>query len=156
MKLQYFGEVSLLLGIRRTASAKSKTQCMLHRLRKSDLLSLLQDHPSIETKMTNTAQSRKRRLAHYFDPKKVPLEAGDEVDAEDSRTELFGVDADKILQDKEEEYKLERIQSGIKTKRRTMTPGSDGPRRRNASISKNQLAELPAVKRRGRGNYFNR
>lgn len=126
---------------------------MLYRLRKRDLLSLLQDYPSIETKMIDIAQSRRRRLAHYLDPKNVSLEKKDEVDAEDCRTELFGVDAEKILHDKEEEFKMERINSGIKTKRRTLGPASpsSGTRRRNASITKN---ELPVLKRRGKNHYY--
>ena len=123
---------------------------MLYRLRKSQLLSLLQDHPAVESKMVTIAQSRRMRLAHYLDPKGVPLDAGDEVDAEDCRTELFGVDAEKILQDKEEEYKLERINSGIKPKRRNMTLGSPrAHRRRNASITRHQMPTA-TVKRKGR------
>lgn len=126
----YFGEVSLLLGVRRTASAKSKTQCMLYRLRKCKLLSLLQDYPTIESKMTNVAQSRRRRLLHYLEPKKVALAPVDEIDAEDCRTELFGQDADQILHEKEEEMNIERIHSGIKPKRTTMPMSPE--RRRNA------------------------
>ena len=91
-----------MLGVKRTASAKSKTQCMLYRLKKSSLLTLLHDYPAIESKMRNIAQSRQRRLAHYLDPDEVDLAPGDEIDAEDCRTELFGQDADQILHDKEE------------------------------------------------------
>ncbi|KAL7536658.1 hypothetical protein ACHAXR_007315, partial [Thalassiosira sp. AJA248-18] len=141
----YFGEVSVLLGVRRTASAKSKTQCMLYRLRKSSLLSLLRDYPVIESKMTDVAQSRRRRLAHYLEPNKVALSPGDEVDAEDSKTALFGRDADQILHDKEEEMNLERIHSGIKPKRKTTVAMSpDG--RRNANITKHHMP----VTRRGK------
>eukprot|EP00804_Cyclotella_cryptica_P003159 CCRYP_013773-RB/>CCRYP_013773-RB protein AED:0.20 eAED:0.20 QI:2230/1/1/1/0.8/0.83/6/278/680 len=140
----YFGEVSVLLGIQRTASAKSRTQCMLYRLAKSKLLSVLQDHPFVQAKMTEVAQSRRRRLAHYLDPKTVPLELGDEVDAEDCQTELFGVDAEKILRTKEEEYNKERIYSGIRSNRRHQLPngsvaGGNGHRRRYASIPKQHL-----------------
>ncbi|KAL3808213.1 hypothetical protein ACHAXA_006316 [Cyclostephanos tholiformis] len=114
----YFGDVSVLLGVRRTASAKSTTQCTLYRLQKAHLLSLLADYPAIEMKMMSVAQSRRRRLAHYLNPKGVTLAPGDEVDVEDSKTELFGQDADRILQDKEKENELNRLQSGIKQKRR--------------------------------------
>lgn len=141
---QYFGEVSVLLGVKRTASAISKTQCTLYRLQKSDLLSLLLDYPAIESKMTSVAQSRRRRLAHYLDPESIVLDVEDEIDAEDCRTELFGQDADQILQDKEEEMNLDRIHSGIKPKKKTMV----GPLRpmsaslggrRNANVAKNRM-----------------
>ncbi|KAL9190366.1 hypothetical protein ACHAXT_007577 [Thalassiosira profunda] len=82
----YFGDVSVLLGVRRTASAKSKTQCSLFRLRKSSLIALLQDYPVVEKKMTKVAQSRRRRLMHYLDSS-VALAPGDEVDSEDAQTE---------------------------------------------------------------------
>ena len=128
----------MLLGVRRTASAKSKTQCMLYRMRKSNLLPLLQDYPDIEAKMAHVAQSRRRRLAHYLEPKQVALAPGDEVDAEDCQTELFGQDADQILQEKEEEMNLDRIHSGIKPKRMTAMPLSPD-RRRNANITKHHI-----------------
>lgn len=82
LSFKYFGEVSLLLGIHRTASAKSKTQCMLYRLTKAKLLPLLKDYPFVETRMTEIAQSRRRRLAHYLDPTNVQMQPGDEIDAE--------------------------------------------------------------------------
>ena len=114
---QYFGDVAVLLNVRRTASAKSTTQCTLYRLKKAHLLALLADYPAIETKMMNVAHSRRRRLAHYLNPKGVSLHPGDEVDVEDSKTELFGKDADLILQDKQKADQLNRLQSGIKPKR---------------------------------------
>jgi CRP-like cAMP-binding protein len=114
--------VSVLLGVRRTASAKSKTQCTLYRLSKTALLALIRDYPAIETKMTNVAQSRRRRLAHYMNPGSNTLVPGDEVDVEDSKTELFGKDADKILQDKEKATQLERMQSGRNARRRPALP----------------------------------
>lgn len=125
-----------MLGVRRTASAKSKTQCMLYRIKKNNLLTLLHDYPNVESRMTKVAQSRRRRLAHYLDPKQVELAPADEVDAEDSRTELFGIDADKILADKEEESNIERISSGRKP-RKTMIQSPSS--RRNASLSNSSL-----------------
>ena len=113
---QYFGEVSLLLGVRRTASAKSKTQCMLY--------------PTVESRMTRVAQSRRRRLAHYRNPKQVKLDPADEIDHEDSQTELFGVDADKILHDKEQESNIERISSGRKPQKTIIQSPSDKRRHR--------------------------
>jgi hypothetical protein len=148
--LKYFGEVAVLLGIQRTASAKSKTQCMLYRLTKDKLLRLLKDYPFVEVKMTEIAQSRRRRLAHYLDPKNVALEPGDEVDAEDCQTELFGVDADKILRAKEEEYNQERLNKGVRSVRRMPREQQQdaGRRRRHASITND--TPLPInLRRRG-------
>jgi len=93
------------------------------------LVSLLHDHPAIESRMRNIAQSRRRRLAHYLNPDEIKLSAGDEVDSEDSRTDLFGLPSDDVLHEKDEEYNQERLQSGIR--RRTFHHHSQN-RRRNA------------------------
>mmetsp|Transcript_29712 Transcript_29712/g.63645 ORF Transcript_29712/g.63645 Transcript_29712/m.63645 type:complete len:859 (+) Transcript_29712:79-2655(+) len=146
----YFGDVSLLLGIQRTASVESKTQCMLYRLKKKNLLSLLKDYPSVESKMIELAKRRRKRLAHHLDPQYVWLEPDEEVDAEDSRTDLFGVDAKKIKNDKDNDFNMERIHSGIKP-RRTLTKNGKGSRRRNATVTKE---ELPSVRRSGLRKLF--
>ena len=109
---------------------------MLYRLRKSNLLTLLHDYPAIQSKMKNVAQSRQRRLAHYLDPKEVTLAPGDEIDTEDCKTALFGMDAEKILVSKEAEMNAEMISSG-RSGRKT---GANVARRRG----------LPVVKRKGR------
>lgn len=68
--------------------------------------------------MMDVAQSRKRRLLHRQNPKGVTLAPGDEIDSEDSRTDLFGMDANQILHEKEAEANLTMINSGIKPKRK--------------------------------------
>ena len=93
----------MLLGVRRTASARTKTQCMLYKISKEKLFSVLQDFPSTSGDMKAVAESRQRRLQHYTNPQKYELLPGDEVDTEDSKTELFGADAEKIVSAKEEE-----------------------------------------------------
>ena len=85
--------------------------------------------------MNSVAQSRRRRLAHYLNPTGVALAPEDEIDVEDSKTELFGKDADRILQDKEKATELDRIHSGIKPKRRHALPISNPTGRRGASIT---------------------
>jgi len=102
--MQFFGEVSLLLGIKRTASAKTKTQCVLYKITKNELLDVLRDHPDVEATLRRVARSRKHRLEHYIDPAKNPLRPGDEIDTEDRKTELFGVDAEEITSEKQEEF----------------------------------------------------
>ena len=107
--IQYFGEVSLLLGIRRTASARTKTQCMLYKISKRKLLAVLQDSPTAYNEMKAVAESRNRRLQHYINPQKYKLLPKDEVDVQDSKTELFGADAEKVVSAKDEE--MSRIRS---------------------------------------------
>ena len=53
--------------------------------------------------MKGVAESRRRRLQHYMNPRKHKLLPQDEVDIEDSKTELFGADAEKVVSAKDEE-----------------------------------------------------
>lgn len=64
----YFGEVSLLLNKRRTASAQTKTQCMLFKISKRNLLMVLEDFPETLEYMVKVAEQRQRRVAHHIDP----------------------------------------------------------------------------------------
>lgn len=129
----YFGEVSLLLGVRRTASARTKTQCMLYRIYKHRLLSILKDFPKTEREMKRVAESRQKRLGHYIDPETVPLNPEDEIDAEDSKTELFGVDAEKVTHEKEEEYAQ---------KRKTNMRIKDRPKHRTAMYNPDHMKKF--------------
>jgi CRP-like cAMP-binding protein len=99
---QYFGEVSLLLGIQRTASAKTKTQCTLYKLSQVNVINAFNDYPETFQCMKRVAEKRLQRLQHFLDPSKFPLGGDDEVDEEDSKTELFGVDTKTIVHEKEE------------------------------------------------------
>eukprot|EP00551_Chaetoceros_affinis_P008086 CAMPEP_0203682564 /NCGR_PEP_ID=MMETSP0090-20130426/46330_1 /ASSEMBLY_ACC=CAM_ASM_001088 /TAXON_ID=426623 /ORGANISM="Chaetoceros affinis, Strain CCMP159" /LENGTH=88 /DNA_ID=CAMNT_0050551563 /DNA_START=359 /DNA_END=625 /DNA_ORIENTATION=- len=65
--------------------------------------------------MKGVAESRQRRLQHYMNPRKYELLPQDEVDIEDSKTELFGADAEKVVSKKEEESS--RIRSKIRQSR---------------------------------------
>ena len=107
-KTQYFGEVSLLLGVRRTASARTKTQCMLYKISRARLLDVLQDFPEMAERMRKTAEGRVRRLEYYLDPTNKTLSKEDEVDPEDSKTDLFGADADVVARDKAEAFDEQR------------------------------------------------
>lgn len=109
--LQFFGEASLLLGIRRSCSARTKTQCMLYRISKLKLLTVLQDFPDTLVTMKKVAVSRVNRLQHYVSPEKYDLKPEDEVDSEDRKTELFGVDAEEVMHAKAEENSRFRLKS---------------------------------------------
>lgn len=95
--------MSLLLNTRRTASAKTKTQCTLFKIAKDKLINVLRDFPDTLEHMTQVAESRQRRLKHFIDPSSHLLLTHDKIDREDCKTELFGADADKIVFAKEEE-----------------------------------------------------
>jgi len=107
----FFGEASLLLGIRRSCSARTKTQCMLYRISKLKLLTVLQDFPDTLVTMKKVAVSRVNRLQHYVSPEKYGLKPEDEVDSEDRKTELFGVDAEEVMHAKAEENSRFRLKS---------------------------------------------
>jgi CRP-like cAMP-binding protein len=86
---QFFGEVSLLQGIKRTMSAKAKTQCLLFQIGKRELLSVLQDFPEVEKFLNGVASSRRRRVHHFVHPSDNPISEQENYDSEDQRTEVF-------------------------------------------------------------------
>eukprot|EP00568_Trieres_chinensis_P014048 CAMPEP_0183321582 /NCGR_PEP_ID=MMETSP0160_2-20130417/69232_1 /TAXON_ID=2839 ORGANISM="Odontella Sinensis, Strain Grunow 1884" /NCGR_SAMPLE_ID=MMETSP0160_2 /ASSEMBLY_ACC=CAM_ASM_000250 /LENGTH=121 /DNA_ID=CAMNT_0025488549 /DNA_START=1 /DNA_END=366 /DNA_ORIENTATION=+ len=87
---------------------------MLYKIEKEKLLKILKDFPETEATMMRVARSRKRRLDHYVSPSSCPLLPEDEIDSEDSKTELFGVDAAQVASAKEEEF--ERKQMGHRSR----------------------------------------
>lgn len=87
---QFFGEVSLLLGVKRTTSARAKTQCLLHEIGKQELTSILNDFPHVAWRMKQVATKRRKRLQHCTNPLECSLDPQDELDSEDRTTELFG------------------------------------------------------------------
>lgn len=80
----------------------------MYKISKDGLLQILRDHPDIEKSLEKVAQSRRRRLAHYLDPIKEPLLPGDEIDSEDCKTDLFGVDAEEVTNEKKTAYENSR------------------------------------------------
>jgi len=81
---------------------------MLYKISKVRLLAVLRDFPEMAERMRQTAEGRVRRLEHYLDPTNKPLAKEDEVDAEDSKTDLFGADADVVARDKAEAFDEQR------------------------------------------------
>jgi len=110
----FFGEVSILLGIRRTASVKTRTQCVLYKIDKESLMSILPEFPETREKLHRIAETRNRRLNHFMDPDSFVLAPGDEIDSEDRKTELFGLDAAEAVHTKEEKLEKKRRIAGIK------------------------------------------
>jgi len=58
----FFGEVALLLPVRRTASARAQTIAFLHTLTREALLSSLKDFPEIYQRLKEIATSRVKRI----------------------------------------------------------------------------------------------
>lgn len=104
----FFGEVSLLLNVKRTASARTKTQCMLFKIQKDKLFSVLKDFPDMLEIMLRVAESRQRRLKHYRNPEKYHLSKSDEIDTEDCKTELFGAEEERVVLEKDKEMMRNR------------------------------------------------
>jgi CRP-like cAMP-binding protein len=92
---QFFGEVSLLQGIKRTTSAKAQTPCILFQIKKPELLSVLEDFPKVEKFLNSVASSRRRRVHHFVRPIDNPISEEDNYDSEDRRTEVFLQSKDK-------------------------------------------------------------
>ncbi|KAH8068221.1 voltage-gated potassium channel [Aureococcus anophagefferens] len=84
----FFGEVALLLGIKRTASALAITSCRLLAVDEGGLERTLRNHPAIAARLERVARDRAARMMnlnpHYSDP---DFHAGE--DREDTRTAIF-------------------------------------------------------------------
>ena len=72
---------------------------MLYKIGRARLLEVLQDFPEMAERMKKTAEGRVRRLEYYLDPASKTLPKEDEIDPEDSKTDLFGADADVVARD---------------------------------------------------------
>jgi predicted flavoprotein YhiN len=82
---------------------------MLFMISKTKLNAVLTDFPDAMGIMVKVAKSRHRRLKHYMNPSVCALAKEDEIDSEDCKTELFGVDAEKIVSAKEDEVTKSRV-----------------------------------------------
>lgn len=81
---------------------------MLYKISRARLLDVLQDFPEMAERMRKTAKGRVRRLEYYLDPANKTLSKEDEIDPEDSKTDLFGADADVVARDKAEAFDEQR------------------------------------------------
>ena len=121
----YFGEVSLMLDCKRTASARTKTQSLLYALSRADLKRVLRDHPDKSEYMYDISRKRKKRMMKYLNleskgSNKEKEDGGDsdddEQDEEDEKTDLFGTDADEMMLLKDEEFEKYRSHARISVK----------------------------------------
>ena len=51
----HFGDVDMLLGVRRNGTAQATDDCMLYKIQKNQLSEILEDFPSIKKKLFNKA-----------------------------------------------------------------------------------------------------
>ena len=108
----YFGEVSVLLGCKRTASARSKTQCVLFVADALQFKRTLDDFPAKKEYMLRVARARQSRIISYLSDT-VTQESADEQDEEDAKTDMFGTDADEMMVTKELENEKYRHKARI-------------------------------------------
>ncbi len=89
----YFGEVAMLLGCRRTATARSETISVLHTLDEETFNDCLEDAPDVKKYMIEVAKKRQQRVAqidpNYTGIVDTRLESSSYVDPEDAKTDLF-------------------------------------------------------------------
>jgi CRP-like cAMP-binding protein len=86
----YFGDVACLLGCKRTASTRARTNCSVDVLLKEHLLKLLVDYPQVLQYMVDVAKKRKLRLDCLDSAKNVPALSDEQlVDEEDLGTRYF-------------------------------------------------------------------
>jgi len=128
----YCGEVSMILNCKRTASARTKTQCMLYRAEARDMMLVLDDFPDKKEYMESVAKSRQKRIINYLseDSSEADLAAEDKDDREDCKTELFGIDADEVMVAKDEHAtkSRERARISIRSNKNRMSGGGvSGP-----------------------------
>jgi len=110
----YFGEVSIILNCKRTASARTKTQCLLYRLDAPDLKKLLNDFEDQNDYMHQVAKARQKRIVTYLglDDEEDDRDEDDQ-DEEDAKTDLFGTDADEMMIRKDQEFEKYRAHARI-------------------------------------------
>jgi CRP-like cAMP-binding protein len=88
----YFGDVAVLKGCKRTATARCKTLCIMYSLTRSVLLRMLADFEDTRLHMHKIAEGRKRRM-DTLDPSSTETVESlpkDMVhDREDAETDLF-------------------------------------------------------------------
>lgn len=87
----YFGDVAVILGCKRTATVRSKTNSVLFVIKRDQLLHILDDFEHIQQYMTFIAQKRRLRLAYYNGEDQTAFEPSPRVmvDDEDALTKFY-------------------------------------------------------------------
>ncbi|GMI10428.1 hypothetical protein TrVE_jg5639 [Triparma verrucosa] len=161
----YFGEVSILLNCKRTASARTKTQCMLFRMKATDLHHLLNDFPEKDEYMKRVSRARHKRIVNYMGVEDGKDPDDEEQDEEDAKTDLFGTDADEMMLRKDEEFEKYRANARISIRASHhrgsgMSGSAPGSRRRKSSM-KDPMESIQELRRKrnserssGRGSSY--
>ncbi|CAM9415491.1 unnamed protein product [Phaeothamnion confervicola] len=112
----YFGDVSVLLGGRRTATAKAKTTCQLWAVPGAPLLRLLAEHPELSAHMAKVAEKRRARVMHLDRNRQLGLLSPEVMeDEEDMKTRMFSANAHR--------FSGHRLAEGLTVRRQA---GGDG------------------------------
>jgi len=86
----YFGDVACLLGCKRTATIKARTNSNLYVLNRESLMTALTDLPGIRKKMMDTASGRRKRMLLLDESfAKTGFNEEDIEDEEDASTKYF-------------------------------------------------------------------
>jgi CRP-like cAMP-binding protein len=77
---EYFGEIALVQGTKRTATIKALTPLVLLALSRADFSALLDQHPELRTKLTETTSARMSEIekSNEYGERRIELEAGHE------------------------------------------------------------------------------
>jgi CRP-like cAMP-binding protein len=137
----YFGEVSIILDCKRTASARTKTQCLLYRLSADDLKRLLSDFADQTRYMQKIARARQKRIVAYLGLADAEVDEDEEQDEEDAKTDLFGTDADEMMIRKDQEFEKYRQHARI-SMRSTHTRKSGSASGREKYSSKEKYSSI--------------
>ena len=89
----YFGDVAVLCGVNRTATAQAEAVTILHSVSRAGLIRALEGNENLKKYMEKIAKKRHQRVKQidpYYDgPIDESLESDDYVDEEDAKTDLI-------------------------------------------------------------------
>ncbi|GMH90312.1 hypothetical protein TrVE_jg4805 [Triparma verrucosa] len=85
----YFGDGAVFLGVKRTATVRTRTLCEMYAVDGPDILRSMRDFPEIKEYMKMVAAKRKNRIDILDSNTKVKAMEDNTLDDEDSKTFLF-------------------------------------------------------------------
>ena len=154
----YFGEVSIILNCKRTASARTKTQCLLYRLQAADLKRLLFDFDEQHMYMKKIARARQKRIVSYLGLNDEEIDQDEEQDEEDAKTDLFGTDADEMMIRKDQEFEKYRQHARISVRsthqRKTQSSKRDSGKTSTISENLDAFRNREDIKQRSRARMY--
>mmetsp|Transcript_67192 Transcript_67192/g.135402 ORF Transcript_67192/g.135402 Transcript_67192/m.135402 type:complete len:894 (+) Transcript_67192:59-2740(+) len=154
----YFGDVACLLGCKRTATTKARTNVTLNVLRKQDLLDIVSDYQPIFKRMVQIAEKRRLRVSS-LNHAKVSLDIAEDdlVDDEDAGTKYF-MKVKGLLTEQDTVFKAEKQRkrhSGDAQFASEFTKGGSGDRHNTGQSNDGGGFEMLPVDTTGTTNRSN-